>query len=363
MARKPQQESEDQPVSGTPDNGGQFTEADNSGDPNTTQAEIPTPILPAMPFKSPKSGTTSAPGQPSIPRPDFADAIASDVPRVTFWQRLGKALRRVLGWIVAAIFGIVLGVLIFLIAPAVSRDVLTPIRSSQADITRLDAEVDLLGTQLTELNVEQSTDRQSQDAALSEVQAAAERRVAEAETRMAEAESRLAEAEARLREAEDALAEQAEQITALQESLDAASAQLAALEQELPGVEEYAAFNRQLLLMRVWQELLNARLQLLENNPGEALDILSEADLLLEEAYLTSTPEQQAALSPVLERLARVLENITENPFAATGDLEIALHDLGLLIIPPEESTPADVETPVDADESGSAEETPTPEP
>jgi uncharacterized coiled-coil protein SlyX len=297
--------------------------------------------LPASPQIPPPPG-----GPP--PTPDYAARIAADVAPPTFGQRLGRAVRRVFGWLIAAIFGLAIGLLVFVLAPGVLRNVLAPISANRADIDRLDSEVNQLDNQLSGVETDQAASVVAQEAALRDAQAAAEKRVVAAEARVAEAEGRLAGTEARLSDAEDEIAAQKALIADLQKTLDAYAeqvglleTQLATLQEELPGVEEYAAYNRLLLLMRAWQELLNARMRLLENNPGLALDVLGEARALLQEAYVSSTPEEQALLDPILARLDQVAVSITENPFAATGDLEIAWHDLGLLIAPPDTTPPA----------------------
>ncbi len=336
-------------------------DAQAPSDGSKAQADDTAPAAPTPPQVPPPPGTR---------QPDYSAQIAADVARPTFGQRLGRAVRRVFGWLIAAVFGLALGLLIFALTPGVVDRVLAPIRANSADIDRLDSEVDVLGAEVTGIKTDQTSDRTDQEAALNDVQAAAERRVAEAETRVAEAEARLADAETRLRDAEDQIADQEALIGEMQSTLDAYAEQLAALEEqvttleeEVPGAAEYAAYNRLLILMRAWQELLTARIRLMENNPGLALDVLGEARALLDQAYALSSPEEQAQLDPIIARLDQVITNITASPFAAAGDLEIAWHDLGLLITPPENLLPVEAAGEEASEEEPSVGEPPVPEP
>ena len=299
-------------------------QAGTVSDDGASQAATP-PVQPPPPQVPPPPGSVQTGSQP------YAAQIAADVPRPTFGQRVGKAIRRVVSWLIAALLGVLLGVLGFIYAPRL----LEPIRANSRAIQRLETEVNLLGAQLTELKAEGASQNVELQAALLEAQRAAESRITETE-------ARLAQAEARLRDAEDTVAEQARLIADLEDTLaetnaqlETLSARLAQLEEELPGVAEYAEYNRQLLLTRAWQEVLRARLRLLENNPGLAQDEIARARATLDQVYALSSAEQQAALDPVIERLEAVAGEITDNPFAATGDLEIAWFELGQLIGPP----------------------------
>lgn len=293
--------------------GGAPSSGDGSTQPASLPAFSPSPVPQAPP---PSGGQVTA-----VP----ANAAAN--------RRSGRTIGRVLGWIAAVILGTAIGSSLFLLAPDVFNRLIRPVQQNAADVARLDSEVDALGTQISQLQTSQLDSRSS------------------AETRLADAEGRLAESEGRLRDAEDLIAEQQKLIDQMEQaiktdadSIEALQTKLNVLQAELPGKAEYAEYNRQLLLMRTWQEILKARLRLMENNAGLALETLAEAHKLLDQAYAASSAEQQAALDPVLTRLEAATTNITANPFSATGDLEIAWHDLGLLIGPlpaPPSSTPA----------------------
>jgi chromosome segregation ATPase len=223
------------------------------------------------------------------------------------------------------------------VAPRVFNQLVAPVQQNTDDINQL-------GSQLNDLQREQLDSRSAAEARLAEVEA----RLAASEARLHDAEDVIAEQRDLIQEMEKALKADEEQIAAFQEQLDT-------LQAELPGKAEYAEYNRQLLLMRAWQEILKARLRLMENNAGLALETLAEASALLDQAYRASSPEQQAVLDPIVQRLNAAIYNITANPFAATGDLEIAWHDLGLVLNPEVETTATD------ATPEATPEATPTP--
>lgn len=258
------------------------------------------------------------------PAPNYAAQIAADVKRPTFGQRLGRAIRRFLGWVLVILLGIVIGAALFLFAPRLFERWLRPVQANTEAISTLEARISGLESAQSQASLEQL-----------DVQSAMT-------TRLAEAEGRLAEVESRLNEAESTLTDQTAQLAELQSALDdyvtqldVLATQLATLQAEIPGAAEYTEYNRQLLLMRAWQQLMQVRLRMLENNAGLAQENLTQALDTLGQAYALSSPEQQTALDPILDRLDAVMRNLTQNPFAAVGDLEIAWHDLGRLIAPP----------------------------
>jgi uncharacterized coiled-coil protein SlyX len=237
---------------------------------------------------------------------------------------VGRAIRRFLSWVLVILLGVAIGIALFLFAPRLFERWLRPVQANTAAISALEARVSGLESAQSQASLDQLG-----------VQSAVT-------ARLTEAEGRLAQAEARLNEAESTLAEQTTQLAELQSALDGyvaqldvLAAQLATLEAEIPGAAEYTEYNRQLLLMRAWQQLMQVRLRMLENNAGLAQENLSQALETLGQAYTLSSPEQQAALDPILDRLDVVMRNLTQNPFAAAGDLEVAWHDLGRLIAPP----------------------------
>jgi len=346
---------------------------DDDGAVQGAQAAHPTPpssVTPPMGVQVPPSqmpsSSHSLSGGPAIPPPPgagralaqpYATTMAADAPRLTFGQRVGRAFRRFLTWILMALFGLLLGVALFLFFPSLFNRAIRPVVENAAEIQRLQAEVDTLQARLTELEAEQRASGIEQQSALLDAQNATT-------GRLTSAEGRLADAEARLRDAEDRIAAQDAQLAELGAALDQVATQittvedaLAELEGALPGVAEYAEYNRQLLLIRAWQDVLKVNLQLLQNNAGLAQQDLAQALDTLDRAYAVSSPEQQAALVPVIARLNQVAVDLSANPFAASRDLEVAWYDLGRLINPVAiGSTPTP--TPLPTEEA-----TPTPSP
>ncbi len=282
------------------------------------------------------------------PAPNYAAQVAADVKRPTFGQRAGRAVRCFLGWVLMILLGAAIGTALFLYAPRLFERWIRPVQANTAAVSTLEARISGLESAQSQASLEQLGMQSAVTA------------------RLAEAEGRLAEAESRLNEAENTAATQAAQLAELQSALDdtavqldVLAVQLAALQAEIPGAAEYTEYNRQLLLMRAWQQLMQVRLRMLENNVGLAQDNLNQALETLGQAYALSSSAQQAALDPILDRLDAVVRNLTQNPFAAVGDLEIAWHDLGRLIAPPAvpggtpapssspTPTPAPTETPV----------------
>lgn len=270
---------------------------------------------------------------------------------------VGRVLLRILGWLFAMAMGVVLGILAYILVPPIYQQLIAPVQANTADITELQGHLTELEARLAGLDAQQASIAVEQDEALLTF------REEQAE-RSTLVEGRLADAEARLNDSEQAQDDLEEELAALDAALDEQTAtmggleaRLTTLEEEIPGAEELAELNRQLLLLRGWQEVLKARVRLVQNNAGAAYEELLLAQVTLELAYQASQPEDREELEPVLERLADVLVELEINPFAATEDLEIVWHDLDRLINPevslseefpeeaPTEATPAPTPT------------------
>jgi hypothetical protein len=317
------------------------------------EANLPPPAADDTPASgSPRVTVPPPPGGYAMPANQAPPAQSAPPPTPvrsgpSAGQRIGRALTRLFGWLLAIVFGIAIALLLFALAPVAYQRIIAPVTENTQGLAQLNEDVSQLAEDIDAIQEEQV----AQDRALIDAESSAEQRIADAE-------GRLADTEGRLRDTEDDLAEQARVIADLEETLDQQAAQLdelnttlAQLQEELPGQAEYDEYNRQLLLMRAWQELLRARLRLLENNAGQALDELEAAQGTMSQVYAISTPKQQADLEAVIERIEMVVVEITENPFAATGDLEIAWQMLGELITPPG-VIPAATEAPTEAPEA-----------
>ena len=110
-------------------------------------------------------------------------------------------------------------------------------------------------------------------------------------------------------------------------------ARLAELEAEaVAPEEEIARLNVQDLLLKASQEAIKARIRLIQNNPGAAKEELGLVGASLSAAFELGDEEAKAAISELQDRLADVMGDITENPFAATEELEILWRGIDALI-------------------------------
>jgi uncharacterized coiled-coil protein SlyX len=311
-----------------------------------TAASAPTPPTPMA----------VAPPPPGGARVDYSAQIAADQPKVTFGDRLGRFVRRLFVWVFVLIIGALLGAALFYFIPRVYQEAITPLADNTGQINSLQADVDALGASLTDLQTAQSQAEVDQEAAMLDSEQELSSRLAESEQRLADAEQRVADLEARLRDAEQGLDDQDALITDLGAAVDQLAVELntaydeiAQLQEDLPGVAEYAEYDRQLLLIRAWQGVLRARIQLQDDNAGLARNELEDAlDLL--DYILTITPEaKKPDLQKVIDRLNQAYDDIQESPFTASSDLEVAWYALGEMIGPVNE----DYQPPVDEESTG----------
>lgn len=246
----------------------------------------------------------------------------------------GRVLARIFMWLVAMALGLGCGVLGYIFLPPLYERAIAPIQVNTDDIAEIESRVAELDAQLTELEVEQASLVVEQDEALLDFQEEQNDRVADLAGRLAEAEARLNDAE----QAQDDLADHLDDLlVGLELQVDALGefeARMVVLEEEIPGADEMHELNRQLLLLRAWQEILKARVRLVQNNAGAAYEELLIAQATLGLAYDASQPKHRAVLESVMDRLGDVLVELETNPFAATEDLEIVWHDLDRLINP-----------------------------
>ena len=315
------------------------TDGDNEPADQQTPA---TPVVPRVP---------PPPGSKRAPAPAQAAAPAQDAARPA--RRRSSRLQRIVTLLLIILAGAAIGVMLWLVVPPLFDRFVDPLAENNAAVARLER-------QMEELRNEQRGDLLEQRNALLQAQE-------ESNMRFAQAEQRLADAEARLRAAEDAISAQGERdadperlLADTTAQLDAAAAQLETLQGDLPGVAEgLTEFNYQLMLIRAWQDTLKARLRLFENNAGLAEEDLTRAIETLQATRAAATPEQQAALDPVIARMQEALAAVRESPFTASADLEVAWYALGELI-QPVSIAPAEGEAaPVEGETTG----TPAPEP
>jgi uncharacterized coiled-coil protein SlyX len=244
-------------------------------------------------------------------------------------------MRWVIDLLLAVLIGVGIAVLLYLVVPPAYTRVVENQAGNEAALAGLEAEN-------ATLRAEVSAALTGQDATLVAGQAARLEAEEALTARLAALETRIATLEDRVNDDESALATQSAELAALHEmlddtteQLDAVGASLTALEEELPGEAEFAVLDRQLLFIRAWQEVLRARLRLLEGNAGLAASDLEMALATLARVDAESaTADEQAALDQVTARLQAALGALGERPVAASNDLEVAWYTLGDLIEP-----------------------------
>ncbi|MBN1121579.1 MAG: hypothetical protein JXJ17_10905 [Anaerolineae bacterium] len=339
----------------TPDGGKQATAAAPVVDSTPTAASTPTPPTPTAAVVPPPPGGPP----PAAPRVDYSAQIAADQPKVTFGDRVGRFVRRMFAWVFVLIIGALLGAALFFFVPQLYRDAITPLADNTGQINSLQSDVDTLESNVAALEAAQAQAEVDQESAMLDSEQELSTRLAESEQRLAEAEQRVADLEARLRDAEQGLDDQDTLISDLGAAVDQLSVelntaydQIAQLQEDLPGVAEYAEYDRQLLLIRAWQGILRARIQLQDDNAGLARNEIEDAlDLL--NYILTITPdEEKADLQKVIDRLSLSYDAIEESPFTASADLEVAWYTLGEMIGPVNE----DYQPPVDEEAADAGE-------
>lgn len=253
--------------------------------------------------------------EPQAKEDEMAQVNKKSGPDVGAW--LGRALRAIILLILVVLLGAAIGLAVFLFVPLGVRAFLQPVEENTARIAELEAELE---EQAELIEAQQELLAEQQDS-LDEMAAA----LGDQDGRLADQDGALEEFETALGAFETGLEEQGALVAGFEE-------RVTALEDDLPGTGDVATLNRNIALLTAWQEILKARLRLVQNNPGSALDELALAQSTLQAVYAASDEAQQAELDPILMRLDLVIENLTENPFAATEDLEIAWHDLDQLI-------------------------------
>ncbi len=195
-------------------------------------------------------------------------------------------------------------------------------------------------------------------------------RIAELEEALVDGDQRMADLESELSSQNERVAGYEEGIAGLKDDLDAKAARIAKLEETLvdrdrriadletglssqsdraagldarlveletkAGVpaEEIAGFKVQVLLLKASQEAIKARIRLIQNNPGAAKEELGLVGASLSAAFELGDEEAKAAISELQDRLADVMRDIDENPFAAAEELEILWRGIDALIGP-----------------------------
>lgn len=117
------------------------------------------------------------------------------------------------------------------------------------------------------------------------------------------------------------------------ETLDALTEEMQAMDEGIASTEHLIALNYDIALITAWQEVLKARIRLIENNPGAALDEIQLARDTLQNLRDIAPDELERELDPLIERLDDIAADIESgNAFSVTEDLEVVWHDIAALM-------------------------------
>lgn len=233
--------------------------------------------------------------------------------------------RRVIAWILrmalAALFGVGLGVAVYLGAPALLRALTEPVVQNRADIDLIRAE--LARNQDDEVRrVQQLRDqvnRLGSDLSAVEVTAAAQ------QSSLDEMQGQLEAQAARLDDVEQ-LANQLEQ---LQMGLDEVQAELDQVATSDPELEAAIRELRQMItILRTMELIARARSELLQDNLGLAQENLEAASASLTGLITGAQAADETRIQSALDRLQLAQDALPGEAALAADDLEAAWRSL-----------------------------------
>ena len=254
-------------------------------------------------------------------------AMNAKTQQPSFWNRLGRAITVLLRLIFVVVIAVLIGVGVYYGAPWVYWRLVIPVQDSA---TR----VEMLQRNLENTRANWNTDLTEQG-----------QRISALESDLAAQRERIAALEADMGRMDEVLTAQGETLGELQTTLDSAEeatgqlgddvevlySELDTLRVEVAEPNRVAAaFERQLILLQAWGEILKARMHLLEDNAGNARQALALARANLERVIVLS-PEPEA-LIVIRERLDAADTAIEERPFVVINELEIISRDLDTFI-------------------------------
>jgi len=260
-------------------------------------------------------------------------AMNEKTQQLGFWHYLGRLIARFLAILLRLIFVVVLAILIgvgvYYGVPWVYRQLVVPVQESAARIEMLQRDLENTRTNWNTDLTEQS------------------QRISVVESDLATQKERVAALEIDMRRMDELLAAQGETLKELQTALDSTEkttgqlggdvealyGELDTLRGEVADPNRVAAaFERRLILLQAWGEILKARLHLLEDNAGNARQSLALARASLERVITLSSEPEAGALIAIQKRLDAADAAIADRPFVAINELEIIWRDLDTLI-------------------------------
>ena len=250
-----------------------------------------------------------------------------------FWNRLGQAIARFLAVLLrlvfVVVFAVLIGVGIYYGVPWVYWRLVFPVQDSAA-------RVQMLQRDLENTRADWNTDLTEQGQRISALEgdlAAQRERIAALEMDMGRTDELLTAQGETLSELRIALDSAEETTCQLGDDVETLYGDLDTLRVEMADPNRVAAaFERRLILLQAWGEILKARLCLLEDNAGNARQALALARANLEWVIVLSPEHEAEALIVIWERLDAADMAIEERPFVAMNELEIVWRDLDTFI-------------------------------
>ena len=245
------------------------------------------------------------------------------------WNYLGRAIAVLLRLVFVVVIAALIGVGIYYGVPWVYWRLVVPIQDTAA-------RVEMLQRDLENTRANWNTELAGQG-----------QRISGLESDLAAQREGIAALEADMGRMDELLTVQGETLSELQTALDSteeATGQLGGDVEALYGELDTlrveiadpnrvaAAFERRLILLQAWGEILKARLHLLEDNPGNARQALALARANLERVIVLSPEPEAETLVAIRERLDAADTAIEERPFVAMNELEIIWRDLDAFI-------------------------------
>jgi len=245
------------------------------------------------------------------------------------WSRLGRAIAVLLRLTFVVVIAILIGVGIYYGVPWVYWRLVIPVQDSAARIEMLQR--DLENTR-ADWNTE-LTEQGQRISALESDLAVQRERITALEGDMGRMDEVLTAQGETLSELQNTLDSSEETMGQLGDDVEALYGELDTLRDEIADPNRVAAaFERRLILLQAWGEILKARQHLLEDNAGNARQALSLARANLERVILLSPEPEAEALITIRERLDAANTAIEERPFVAINELEIIWRDLDTFI-------------------------------